>query len=146
MSSRGIDATRFCGHSARRGPGHLAAATVAEVYKQRWAIELFFKALKQSLRIKTFVGTSANALKTYIWAALIAMLLIKCFAAESRVGLVAVESGGAAAAAVVRLPRIVGLDRSSFSSAGAAPSFAAPSGDGLAVVGQQPISQGADLG
>ena len=55
----------------------LAAATVAEVYKQRWAIELFFKALKQSLRIKTFVGTSPNALKTQIWAALIAMLLIK---------------------------------------------------------------------
>ena len=55
----------------------LAAATVAEVYKQRWAIELFFKALKQSLRIKTFVGTSSNALKTQIWAALIAMLLIK---------------------------------------------------------------------
>jgi hypothetical protein len=55
----------------------LAAATVAEVYKQRWQIELFFKALKQSLRVKTFVGTSANALKTQVWAALIAMLLIK---------------------------------------------------------------------
>lgn len=55
----------------------LAAATVAAVYKQRWQIELFFKALKQSLHIKTFVGTSANALKTQIWAALIAMLLIK---------------------------------------------------------------------
>jgi hypothetical protein len=55
----------------------LAAATVAEVYKQRWQIELFFKALKSSLRVKTFVGTSANALKTQIWAALIAMLLIK---------------------------------------------------------------------
>jgi hypothetical protein len=55
----------------------LAAATVAQVYRQRWQIELFFKALKQSLRIKTFVGTSANALKTQIWAALIAMLLIK---------------------------------------------------------------------
>ena len=55
----------------------LAAATVAEVYKDRWKIELFFKALKQSLRVKTFVGTSANALKTQIWAALIAILLIK---------------------------------------------------------------------
>ena len=55
----------------------LAAATVAGVYKQRWQIELFFKALKQSFRVKTFVGTSANALKTQIWAALIAMLLIK---------------------------------------------------------------------
>ena len=55
----------------------LAAATVAEVYKQRWQIELFFKALKQNLRVKTFIGTSANALQTQVWAALIAMLLIK---------------------------------------------------------------------
>jgi Transposase DDE domain/Domain of unknown function (DUF4372) len=54
-----------------------AASTIAAIYRQRWQIELFFKALKQSLRIKTFVGTSANALKTQIWAALIAMLLIK---------------------------------------------------------------------
>ena len=50
---------------------------MAEVYKQRWQIELFFKALKQNLRLKTFIGTSANALKTQVWAALIAMLLIK---------------------------------------------------------------------
>jgi hypothetical protein len=55
----------------------LAAATVAEVYKQRWQIELFFRALKQNLRVKTFIGTSANALQTQVWAALIAMLLIK---------------------------------------------------------------------
>jgi DDE family transposase/uncharacterized protein DUF4372 len=55
----------------------LAAATVAAVYKDRWAIELFFKALKQNLRLKTFVGTSENALQTQIWTALIAMLLIK---------------------------------------------------------------------
>lgn len=54
-----------------------AAATIAAVYKDRWQIELLFKALKQSLRIKTFVGTSANALKTQIWTALIALLLIK---------------------------------------------------------------------
>jgi hypothetical protein len=55
----------------------LAAATVAAVYKDRWQIELLFKALKQSLRIKTFVGTTANALKTQIWTALIALLVIK---------------------------------------------------------------------
>jgi IS4 transposase len=55
----------------------LSAATIAAIYKERWQIELFFKALKQALRIKTFVGTSANALKTQIWAGLIAMLLIK---------------------------------------------------------------------
>jgi hypothetical protein len=54
-----------------------SAATIAALYKQRWQIEIFFRALKQSLRVKTFVGTSANALKIQIWTALIAMLLIK---------------------------------------------------------------------
>jgi hypothetical protein len=55
----------------------LAAATIADVYKDRWAIEAFFRALKQNLRVKTFVGTSENALQLQIWTALIAMLLIK---------------------------------------------------------------------
>lgn len=55
----------------------LASATVAAIYKDRWQIEIFFKALKQNLKIKTFVGTSANALKIQIWTALIAMLLLK---------------------------------------------------------------------
>jgi hypothetical protein len=55
----------------------LAASTIAAIYKDRWQIELFFKALKQNLKIKTFVGTSANALKIQIWTALIAMLLLK---------------------------------------------------------------------
>lgn len=53
------------------------ATTIARIYKERWQIELFFKSLKQLLRVKTFVGTSANALKTQLWAALIAMLLLK---------------------------------------------------------------------
>lgn len=55
----------------------LAAVTVAAVYKERWRIELLFKALKQNLRVKTFVGTTANALKTQIWTALIALLAVK---------------------------------------------------------------------
>ena len=55
----------------------LAAGTLARIYRFRWQIELFFKALKQNLRIKTFVGTSENAVKTQIWTALIAMLLLK---------------------------------------------------------------------
>jgi IS4 transposase len=55
----------------------LAAATIAAVYKERWQIELFFRALKQSLRVKTLVGTSANALKTQLRTALIAILLVK---------------------------------------------------------------------
>jgi len=56
---------------------HFAASTVADIYRQRWQIELFFKALKQNLKIKTFVGTTENAVKTQIWTALIAMLLLK---------------------------------------------------------------------
>jgi hypothetical protein len=55
----------------------LAASTIAAIYKDRWQIELFFKALKQNLRIKTFVGISANALHIQIWTALIAMLVLK---------------------------------------------------------------------
>jgi len=54
-----------------------APSTIAKIYRDRWQIEIFFKALKQCLRVKTFVGTSANALKTQIWTALIAMLLLK---------------------------------------------------------------------
>jgi len=51
--------------------------TIARIYKDRWQIELFFKALKQNLRVKTFVGTSANALHIQVWTALIALLLLK---------------------------------------------------------------------
>jgi hypothetical protein len=55
----------------------LGPTTVARIYKDRWQIELLFKALKQNLRVKTFVGTSANALHIQIWTALIALLLLK---------------------------------------------------------------------
>jgi hypothetical protein len=51
--------------------------TIAKIYKERWQIELFFKVLKQHLRVKTFVGTSATALHTQLWTALIAILLVK---------------------------------------------------------------------
>jgi IS4 transposase len=62
------------------------ATTIAAIYKERWQIELFFKALKQNLKIKTFVGTSANALKVQVWTALIAMLLLKYLQLRSRFG------------------------------------------------------------
>jgi hypothetical protein len=55
----------------------LAASTIAAIYKERWQIELFFKALKQSLKIRTFVGTTENAVQTQLWTALIAMLVVK---------------------------------------------------------------------
>jgi hypothetical protein len=64
----------------------LGASTIAAIYKDRWQIELFFKALKQNLKIKTFVGTSANAVKTQIWTALIAMLLLRYLQMSSKFG------------------------------------------------------------
>ena len=65
---------------------HLAAATIAAIYKDRWQVELFFKALKQTLKVKTFLGTSANAVKTQIWTALIAMLILKYLQMKSTFG------------------------------------------------------------
>jgi hypothetical protein len=53
------------------------ATTIAAIYQDRWEIELFFKALKQNLKVKSFVGTSENALRIQIWTALITMLLLK---------------------------------------------------------------------
>ena len=64
----------------------LGASTVAAIYKERWQIELFFKVLKQHLRVKTFVGTSVNALHTQIWTALIALLLLKYLQLKARFG------------------------------------------------------------
>ena len=55
----------------------LVASTISAIYKDRWEIEIFFKTLKQNLKVKTFVGTSENALYIQIWTALIAMLIIK---------------------------------------------------------------------
>jgi len=54
----------------------LSAATIAAIYKDRWQVELFFKAIKQNLKIKAFVGTSKNAVLTQIWIAMITYLLL----------------------------------------------------------------------
>lgn len=63
----------------------LAAATIAAIYKDRWQVELFFKAIKQNLKIKAFVGTSRNAVLTQIWIAMIVYLLVSFarYAAQS---------------------------------------------------------------
>lgn len=53
------------------------ATTISAIYKDRWQIEIFFKMLKHNLRIKTFVGTSKNALMVQIWTALITILILK---------------------------------------------------------------------
>ena len=62
------------------------ATTIADIYKERWQIELFFKALKQNLKIKSFVGTSDNALRIQIWTALLALLLLKWLHHLSKAG------------------------------------------------------------
>lgn len=54
----------------------LAAKTIAEIYKARWQIELFFKCIKQNLKIKSFVGTSRNAVLTQLWIAMCIYLLL----------------------------------------------------------------------
>jgi len=53
------------------------STTILRIYQDRWQVEVFFRTLKQNLRVKSFVGTSPSALKIQIWTALIAMLLRK---------------------------------------------------------------------
>lgn len=54
----------------------LAASTIAEIYKQRWQIEIFFRWIKQNLKVKTFIGTSKNAVLSQVWVAMIYYLLV----------------------------------------------------------------------
>ena len=62
----------------------LSAPEVAELYRERWQIELFFKRIKQNLVIKSFVGTSENAVMTQIWTAAIAILMLELMKRRSR--------------------------------------------------------------
>jgi transposase len=55
----------------------LSTNTISEIYRERWKIELFFKEIKQNLKIKTFVGTTHNAVMTQIYTALISILILK---------------------------------------------------------------------
>ncbi len=65
----------------------LAAKTIADIYKQRWQVEIFFKWIKQNLKIKKFFGTSRNAVLTQVWAALIVMLIIALYKFRAKLGL-----------------------------------------------------------
>lgn len=64
----------------------LAAKTIADIYKARWQIELFFKWIKQNLRVKSFVGTSRNAVLTQIWVAMCMYLLLSYIKFTNRLG------------------------------------------------------------
>jgi putative transposase len=64
----------------------IPAKTVANLYKERWQIELFFKWIKQNLKVKSFLGTTMNAVKTQLWIALCAYLVLSFLKFQSRVG------------------------------------------------------------
>ena len=63
---------------------HLSAKTIADIYKARWQVELFFKWIKQNLKIKSFIGTSKNAVMTQIWIALCVYLLLAFLKFQSK--------------------------------------------------------------
>jgi hypothetical protein len=63
---------------------HLSAQTIADIYKSRWQVELFFKWIKQNLKLRGFLGTSKNAVLTQIWAALCVCLLLAFLKFSSR--------------------------------------------------------------
>ncbi len=65
----------------------LNASTVADLYKERWQIELFFKWIKQNLKVKTFLGTSKNAVLTQLWVALCVYLLLSFLKFKARLGI-----------------------------------------------------------
>ena len=65
---------------------YLKAREIAEIYKERWKIELFFKWIKQNLKIKTFLGTSANAVLTQVWIALCVYLLLAYLRFKAKLG------------------------------------------------------------
>ncbi|MEX2366433.1 MAG: transposase [Pseudohongiellaceae bacterium] len=64
----------------------LSAKTIADIYRDRWQVELFFKMLKQNLKIYSFVGNSRNAVLTQIWVALCACLLLSYLKFLSKTG------------------------------------------------------------
>ena len=65
---------------------NLAAKTIADIYKSLWQVELFFKWIKQNLKIKTFLGTTKNAVMTQIWIALITMLILSYMKFAAKLG------------------------------------------------------------
>jgi hypothetical protein len=65
---------------------HWVANTIGELYKSRWQVEIFFREIKQLLHIKTFIGTSENAVLIQIWTALITILILKALKASAKFG------------------------------------------------------------
>ena len=64
---------------------HLSAKTIADIYKSRWQVELFFKWIKQNLKVKSFVGTSRNAVMTQVWTAMCIYLILSYLKFANRI-------------------------------------------------------------
>jgi hypothetical protein len=96
------------------GEGLETGGRIPQAPRQSLIRQLFFKALKQNLKIKTFVGTSANALKIQIWTALVAMLILKYLQLKARYGWSLSNLVAFAADESVHPSRSLGLDRSPF--------------------------------
>jgi transposase len=82
------EGSKRCGREMRFITNNLSLSpkTIAECYKSRWVIEAFFKTIKQHLKLKAFLGTSANAVKIQVYSALITMVLLEFLAAMSKRG------------------------------------------------------------
>ena len=65
---------------------HLKAKEIADIYKERWKIEQFFKWIKQNLKIKTFLGTTSNAVLTQVWIALCVFLMLAYLKCKAKLG------------------------------------------------------------
>ena len=64
---------------------HLSAKTIADIYKSRWQVELFFQWIKQNLKVKSFVGTSRNAVMTQVWTAMCIYLILSYIKFANRI-------------------------------------------------------------
>ena len=90
---------------------HLAASTISAIYRDRWQIEVFFRALKQNLRVKSFVGTSQNAVQIANLDSTHRSAADQVSATAIQLRLVALQSGCFAAPAAICLPGLVDVAR-----------------------------------
>ena len=88
---------------------HLSAKTIANIYKSRWQVELFFQWIKQNLKVKSFVGTSRNAVMTQVWTAMCIYLILSYLKFANRIAWRPERDSAASSAQPVRAPAASGV-------------------------------------
>ena len=88
-----------------------AASTIAALYRSRWKIEIFFRSLKQNLHIKSFLGTSQNAVEIQIWTALITILLLQYLKRIAETPLVSLQFNSLFKTQHVHQNRLLSVDK-----------------------------------